>query len=191
MINNREVEVIVDSGAAISVITEPLRKELKLPIGEKSDITCTLANGGKIASLGKVNTEIEIDEQLIKPIVLNVIESKQAEIIIGNDLLGEWNANINYNDEILEIQYGEEIVDIPIWYVKRLEDSDESEYESGIEESDYEDEMERLNYEQENRRNLYTIKEIAEEKEIQKVGISNEESSTDYTSSEDSSEDEI
>src|SRR5687768_6401611 len=115
MINNREVEVIIDSGAAISVITERLRKELNLPIRGKSNITCTLANGGKIASLGKVNTEIRFDNQVIKPIVLNVIESKQSEIIIGNDLLGEWNANINYNDGILEIQDRKEMIDVPIW----------------------------------------------------------------------------
>ena len=89
-INKKDIEVVIDSGAAISVITEKLRKELSLKIIGKSDITCTLANGGKIASLGKVNTEIEIYEKLVIPIILDVIESNQKEVIIGNDLLNEW-----------------------------------------------------------------------------------------------------
>ena len=89
-ISNKDIEVIIDSGAAISVITEKLRKELSLKIIGKSNITCTLANGGKIASLGKVNTEIEIYEKLVIPITLDVIESNQKEVIIGNDLLNEW-----------------------------------------------------------------------------------------------------
>src|SRR5688572_29874737 len=100
-INNKEIKVVIDSGAAISVITEKLRKELKLPIEKKSNITCTLADGRKIASLGKINIEIEFNEELVMPVTLDVIESKQKGIIIGNDLLNKWNANINYKDKML------------------------------------------------------------------------------------------
>ncbi|EXX72467.1 hypothetical protein RirG_069130 [Rhizophagus irregularis DAOM 197198w] len=98
IINNKEIEVVIDSGAAISVITEKLRKELDIPIKEKSNITCTLADGGKIASLGKVNTEIKVYKELVIPVTLDVIDSKQKEMIIGNDLLNKWNANINYKE---------------------------------------------------------------------------------------------
>src|ERR1700733_14653501 len=163
-INNRDIEVIIDSGAAISVITEKLRKELSLKIIGKSDITCTLANGGKIASLGKVNTEIEIYEKLVIPITLDVIESNQREIIIGNDLLNEWNANINYKDKMLELEDEEEKKkkSIPVWYIRQIEESDESE------ESEYESESEKSEYEQESKRKLYTIKEIVKEEKLNK-----------------------
>ncbi|RGB21600.1 hypothetical protein C1646_777654 [Rhizophagus diaphanus] len=70
-INNRDIETVIDSGAAISVITEKLRKELRIPITKKSDITCTLANGEKIASLGRIHTEIIIGG-MIAPITKNV-----------------------------------------------------------------------------------------------------------------------
>src|SRR3984885_755761 len=184
-INNRDIEVIIDSGAAISVITEKLRKELSLKIIGKSDITCTLANGGKIASLGKVNTEIEIYEKLVIPITLDVIESNQKEVIIGNDLLNEWNANINYKDKMLELEDEEEIISIPVWYIRQIEESDESE------ESEYESESEKSEYEQESKRKLYTMKEIVKEEKLNKKSeSSSEESSSDYSDSESSSESE-
>ncbi|PKC05745.1 hypothetical protein RhiirA5_420511 [Rhizophagus irregularis] len=137
-INNKEIEVIIDLGAAISVITEKLRKELDIPIKGKSNITCTLANGGKIASLGKVNTKIKIYKELIIPVTLDVIDLRQKEIIIGNDLLDKWNANINYKERILELENDEEIIDISVWYIKQVEESEKSNYGSESEESDYE-----------------------------------------------------
>ena len=183
IINDKEIEVVIDSGAAISVITEKLRKELRLPIKEKSNITCTLADGGKIASLGKVNAEIEIDEELLIPVTLDVIESKQKEMIIGNDLLNEWNANINYKDKVLELENEEEILSIPVWYIKQIEESEESDYESESEESDYE---------QERKKKLYTVKEVVKEDKKEVLNENNESlsegSSSDY--SEDSSENE-
>ncbi|EXX65099.1 hypothetical protein RirG_136530 [Rhizophagus irregularis DAOM 197198w] len=118
MLRKGEIEVVIDSGAAISVITEKLRKELDIPIKGKSNITCTLADGGKIASLGKVNTEIEVYKELVIPVTLDVIDSKQREMIIGNDLLDKWNANINYKERVLELENDEEIIDIPVWYIK-------------------------------------------------------------------------
>src|ERR1700733_755614 len=184
-INNRDIEVIIDSGAAISVITEKLRKELSLKIIGKSDITCTLANGGKIASLGKVNTEIEIYEKLVIPITLDVIESNQKEVIIGNDLLNEWNANINYKDKMLELEDEEEIISIPVWYIRQIEESEESE------ESEYESESEEPGYEQESKRKLYTMKEIVKEEKLNKKSeSSSEENSSDYSDSESSSKSE-
>jgi predicted aspartyl protease len=184
-ISNKDIEVVIDSGAAISVITEKLREELKLKIIGKSNITCTLANGGKIASLGKINTEIEIYEKIVIPITLDVIESNQREIIIGNDLLNEWNANINYKDKMLELEDEEEIISIPVWYIRQIEESDESE------ESEYESESEKSEYEQESKRKLYTMKEIIREEELNKKSeSSSEESSSDYSDSESSSESE-
>ncbi|EXX53825.1 ribonuclease H-like domain-containing protein [Rhizophagus irregularis DAOM 181602=DAOM 197198] len=179
IINDKEIEVVIDSGAAISVITEKLRKELDIPIKGKSNITCTLADGGKIASLGKVNTEIKVYKELILPVTLDVIDSKQKEMIIGNDLLDKWNANINYKEKVLELENDEEIIDIPVWYIKQVEESEESDYESESEESDYE---------QEEGKKLYTVKEVIKEKEVVEENESQEdsESSSEESPSNDS-----
>ncbi|CAB4388772.1 unnamed protein product [Rhizophagus irregularis] len=180
IINNKEIEVVIDSGAAISVITEKLRRELKIPIEEKSNITCTLADGGKIASLGKINTEVEIHEELVVPITVDVIDSKQREMIIGNDLLDKWNANINYKEKVLELKDKKKVISIPVWYIRQIGGSEESDYESESEESDYE---------QEEGKKLYTMKEIIKEKKetTEEEGSQEDsESSSEESSSDDS-----
>ncbi|RGB21745.1 hypothetical protein C1646_777360 [Rhizophagus diaphanus] len=42
-----------DSGASVSLISDKLRKELNIPIIEKSDIRFIMANGTRVASKGK------------------------------------------------------------------------------------------------------------------------------------------
>ncbi|UZO05135.1 uncharacterized protein OCT59_025495 [Rhizophagus irregularis] len=101
-------------------------------------------------------------------------------MIIGNDLLDKWNANINYKEKVLELENDEEIIDIPVWYIKQVEESEESDYESESEESDYE---------QEEGKKLYTMKEVMKgnkevirKNELQK----DNESSSEESSSDDS-----
>ena len=97
-------------------------------------------------------------------------------------MLNEWNANINYKDKMLELEDEEEIISIPVWYIRQVEESEESEYESESEESEYE---------QESKRKLYTMKEIVREEELKKKNeSSSEESSSDYSDSESESESE-
>ncbi|CAB4478934.1 unnamed protein product [Rhizophagus irregularis] len=94
-------------------------------------------------------------------------------MIIGNDLLDKWNANINYKEKVLELENDKEIIDIPVWYIKRIEESEESDYESESEKSDYEQEEEKR---------LYTVKEVIKENEFQE----DNESSSEESSSDDS-----
>ncbi|CAB5388075.1 unnamed protein product [Rhizophagus irregularis] len=101
-------------------------------------------------------------------------------MIIGNDLLDKWNANINYIERILELENNEEIIDIPVWYIKQIEESEKSDYRSESEESDYE---------QEEGKKLYTIKEVMKEnKEVVRENEfqENNESSSEESSSDDS-----
>ncbi|CAB4491735.1 unnamed protein product [Rhizophagus irregularis] len=91
-------------------------------------------------------------------------------MIIGNDLLDKWNANINYKEKVLELENDKEIIDIPVWYIKRIEESEESDYE------------------QEEEKKLYTVKEVIKEKEVVKENESQEdsESLSEESSSDDS-----
>ncbi|CAB4420776.1 unnamed protein product [Rhizophagus irregularis] len=143
-IGDTDLKAIVDTGAAISVITNTLRKRLGTPISETSNIRCTIANGNKIASLGRTEIDIEVQEWII-PAIMEVIDSEENELIIGNDILKEWNANINFEDKTLILQDGEEIIEIPTeYYLTKTQnnqvnpngeesdfESEESEYESG------------------------------------------------------------
>src|SRR5215475_2317184 len=95
-LNESNIEVIIDSGAGPNVISNRLRKELDIPLKIKNSERCTLANGQTIASLGKVKIYLGIDEDLEIPIMVEVIDSKSDELIIGNDALSDLKANIDY-----------------------------------------------------------------------------------------------
>src|SRR5580700_5667780 len=98
-----EIKAIIDTGAAVSAITSALLKETQFNITEKSNTRCIMADGNRIASLGKSVIEIEIRE-IITPIVVEVIDSKDWTLIIGNDFLSEWNSNIDFETETLTLQ---------------------------------------------------------------------------------------
>lgn len=143
-IKGEKVKAIIDTGAATSVITNKLRKELDIPIRKGSNIRFILADGNKIAALGKTEIRIQINNKEL-PIEVEIMDSKEKYIIIGNDILKKWNANIDFEEKILEITNNNEEILIPIEYEKNkmikseIIESDTTEYTSeSEEESEYE-----------------------------------------------------
>ena len=59
IIKGKLVSIIIDSGASVSLISDKLRKELNIPIIEKSDIRFIMANGTRVASKGKIEIIIK------------------------------------------------------------------------------------------------------------------------------------
>jgi predicted aspartyl protease len=106
------IRALVDTGAGPSVITNELRKELNIPITKKSNVVLTIANGKSIASLGRAEIKIEIDENLEIPLEFEVIDSKRKDLILGTDLLKY--GIINMKEGLLTIELDDEIYEIPI-----------------------------------------------------------------------------
>ena len=82
IIKGQLVSVIIDSGASVSLISDKLRRELNIPIIEKSDIRFIMTNGTRVASKGKIEIIMEINENTEIEIMMDVIESKEKELII-------------------------------------------------------------------------------------------------------------
>jgi hypothetical protein len=171
-IEGQETEAIIDSGAGPCVISNKLRKRLNLAITRKSNERCTLANGQTIASLGKTELRIYIDDELEIPMIVEVIDSGMEEMIIGNDALGEWKAKIDYEKEVLFIEYEEEQIEIPVKYImnKHRENkvNEENENNKNNEESESEEEYEidsDYDYEEGDMRSLYTVMKNNDRKE--------------------------
>src|SRR6266496_916435 len=83
IINGEEVKTIIDSGAAMNIITDTLRKKLGVIINRPSNTIFTMANGGKAPSLGRVEIIIE-DEEI--PIEVQVIDSRSEDLLLGNEI---------------------------------------------------------------------------------------------------------
>ena len=128
-----EIKAIIDTGAAVSAMTSALLKETQFNITEKSNTRCIMADGNRIASLGKSEIEIEIGE-IITPIIVEVIDFKDWTLIIGNDFLSEWNSNINFETETLILQDQEFTMEIPISYYRERKVTFEVKEENNSEE---------------------------------------------------------
>jgi predicted aspartyl protease len=80
-IEGKEVKTIIDTGAATSMITNKLRKELDIPIRKGSNVRFILADGNKIAALGRTEVEIQINNKKIL-IEVEIMDLKKKYIII-------------------------------------------------------------------------------------------------------------
>jgi len=69
IINGEEVKTIIDSGSAMNIITDTLRKKLGVIINRPSNTIFTIANGGKAPSLEII---IEVEDEEI-PVEVQVI----------------------------------------------------------------------------------------------------------------------
>jgi hypothetical protein len=135
-INGQIVETIIDSEALVNMISTTLRERLNVPITRPSKFRCKLANGKRVAVLGKVELEIRIDDKVIIPILVNVIESKEEMLLIGNSSLQKMKAIINYKEKTVEIENDKEIIVILIEY-QLSEKNQESDSEQSEENDEY------------------------------------------------------
>ncbi|EXX68339.1 hypothetical protein RirG_106160 [Rhizophagus irregularis DAOM 197198w] len=125
IIKGKLVSIIIDSGASVSLISDKLRKELNIPIIEKSDIRFIMANGIRVASKGKIEITIEINENTEMKIIMDVIESVEKELILGNDVLREKKGIIDYNEKTLILREDGKDIEIPIEYENNDENNDD------------------------------------------------------------------
>jgi predicted aspartyl protease len=160
-VEGKEVKVIIDTGAATSVITNKLRRELNIPIQKASNVRFVLADGNKIAALGRTEVEIQINNEKI-PIEVEVMDSKEKYIIIRNDILKKWNANIDFEEKILEILNNDEEIIILIEYEKNKMIKSEI-IEDDISDGETEYTSEESEYEEESKKEIHTIIEELKE----------------------------
>ena len=143
-VENQIVSVIIDTGAAISVITDRLRKKLRVPILRKSKFRCTIANGERIDALGTAKITIRYEDELEIEKEVEVIESSEEDLILGNDIWKKLNVSIDFENKEMRIERQEETVVIPISYERSLEEFEE--YESSSDEEEYESDNERTKH---------------------------------------------
>jgi predicted aspartyl protease len=131
-IEDVEIDAIIDTGAAISAMTRSLMEELGYKIDKSSDVIIVTADGTKSRSLGKI-IDMELTLNGINTIVtVQVIESKDRTLILGNDWLKKVKAQIDMDKGKINIKGKEGYVNIPVeFFVKRdeIDESYEEEYE--------------------------------------------------------------
>ena len=130
IINGQEIQTVIDSGAATNIITNKLRKELGIEIEKSSKTVFKIADGKKVPSLGETEIIIEISEQIEIPIKVQVIDSKEKDLILGTTFLQSTKGIIDFGERKLKIKYNGKQIKIPIYYLQENDnESSESEWE--------------------------------------------------------------
>jgi len=130
-----KLNVIIDSGAATCVMSSRLMEKLDYEIDRPSTVIAVTADGKRIRSLGEIDVELYLEEEPVKATV-QVIESEDETLILGNDWLQKMKTIIDWREKMMSIRNKGEHVDIPVEIM--MEDYDSEEYENDSEE--YEDE---------------------------------------------------
>lgn len=131
-IEDVKVDAVIDTGAAISAMTRTLIEELGYKIDKPSNVVIVTADGKKTRSLGKI-VDIELILNGVDTIVtVEVIESKDRTLILGNDWLRRVQAQIDMEKGKINVKGKKGFVDIPVeFYTKKnkLDEESEEEYE--------------------------------------------------------------
>ena len=130
-----KLNVIIDSGAANCVMTSKLMEKLEYDIDRPSKLIAVTANGTRIQSLGEIDIELYLEDEPVKATV-QVIESKDETLILGNDWLQKMKTIIDWREKMMSIKNQGEHIDIPVEIM--MEDYDSEEDESDDEEYEYE-----------------------------------------------------
>ena len=135
------VSVVIDSGAATSIMTRKLMKRLDYSIDQPSNLVIVTANRTKMHSLGQVSAlPLKIKNFTIE-IPVQILDSTDEVFILGNDWLRRMKANLDWDNSELSIKYEWKIVTIPIICTKKqkvleAEDSDSEENSDEFEEEE-------------------------------------------------------
>src|SRR3954453_8888742 len=115
-INHSNVQAILDSGAAISIIISSLVKRLHLRIDEPSKIIINTANGKRARALEKINTVKMMIGSIRIPITLQVIESLDENLLLGTDWFKRTKAILNFDEKRVKFRYLTKSTSVPITF---------------------------------------------------------------------------
>jgi len=80
-IKDKEIKVIIDTGAARNIILKTLKEKLGLKIQSSSKVKFKLADGSRISSLEEIKIKIKIKEIRIL-IKVHVLESLEEDLLL-------------------------------------------------------------------------------------------------------------
>ncbi|RHZ77812.1 hypothetical protein Glove_172g9 [Diversispora epigaea] len=107
------VPTIVDSGAAISIVTRDAMEQLGYEIEEASKSIILPATGKKTQPLGVIrDLPITIQGQTI-PIDVEVIDAATYSLLLGNNWLMKANASYNWSDQELTLRWRGKTLTVP------------------------------------------------------------------------------
>jgi hypothetical protein len=115
-VKGTEIPLIIDSGAAGSIVSCQLLKDLKIPIDRPSTTMMINVNGERKRPLGEVLDFPITIRGITVPINVIVTEAESYAAIVGNDWLSKVKANIDYESSTMSFTWSKQTIEVPIEY---------------------------------------------------------------------------
>ena len=129
-INGHKIKAEIDSGATTSVMSTRTLQKIGLNPNEPSKAKLTSFNEKEANSIGKLNTNLTIDEIKI-PITFEIFDQNKHKCLIGIDWLKENNGKLDIEKEEISLRNNNQKCKIPIVIYRTVEQQDsETEYET-------------------------------------------------------------
>lgn len=103
----QQVKILIDSGAAINLITKELAKKLCSQgnkIERTEGINIKVANGLKEAIRETITIPLKLNEQETQRVKFFILQNLPFDILIGNPTLYEWNAIMEWKTKTITLQ---------------------------------------------------------------------------------------
>ncbi|CAG8781668.1 772_t:CDS:1, partial [Acaulospora morrowiae] len=152
-VGDKTMVAVLDTGAAVSIITKRLADKLRLTINEKSTSVVVTANRTRERTLGKIKDVGITIQGVTIPVKLRVIESRDETLLLGTDWFQKTKARIHFDEQKIFLRYQGKELEIPISHngveeLTRPDESEESDYESGGTYGEFEYESEEVEEEE-------------------------------------------
>ena len=140
LVGREPVTAVINSGAAVSIITHSLMKKLGYTPDQLSNLVIAITNGARIKALGEIS-HLQVSCNYLKILTtIQVIESKDDVLILGNNWLIKVRASMDYERSILTIKYKGRSERIAItclqndvqYHVPAPEKTSDEEYENNV-----------------------------------------------------------
>ena len=115
-IKGNPVMAILDSGAAVSIMTDKLRRKLRLEIDALSKTIIITADGTRARVLGQITSLKVFIQNMVVLVTLQIIESRKETLLLGTNWLDYMKANWNFRNRTLQIFYKGKTIVIGITY---------------------------------------------------------------------------
>jgi hypothetical protein len=105
MIGKEPVTAVIDSGAAASIVTDKLMKRLGYTPTGPSGVVVVTTSGVRVKPLGVIKDFPISVNHLKMPTTIEVLESTDQVLLLGNDWLYEVGAIVNWRKGILTVHH--------------------------------------------------------------------------------------
>lgn len=113
-IKGNPIRAVLDSGAAVSIITKKLMDKLKLKIDKPSSTVVITATGTRTRALGQIEDVKIAIQDILLPSTFQVIESADETLLLGNDWFHRAQARIHFDEQRLLLKHEDRRIEVPI-----------------------------------------------------------------------------